>query len=298
MKKILLATDGSDPAQQAAEFLARLPHDEPLELTVVTAIYIPGLEKTIQVGDWVAKYLEQERQNADEAYAIVQDIFSGADVQLNQIVRQGPPGETIVSVAKEIQPELLVIGATGNSAVARVLLGSTSDYVATHAPCSVLVARPSQGLRGERALRVLIGYEGTGPSQAAVEEFAEFDWGTEPDIRLVDVKFLPDFYDVPDQPPEDLSVEQAVEQLRSVAPNAIGSVVVGAHPGEALVNFAETHETDLIVVGETPRTRLGRILMGSMTRFILRHAPSSVWITRNRMIHGWEKENATTKTAS
>ena len=291
MKRILLATDGSDLAQNAAKFLAHLPHRETIELTVVSALYVPGRGESYFVGDWTQVGLEREQKSAEEAFAEIENLFSGANVRLNQVTREGHPGETIVSVAKEVQPELVVIGATGHSAISRMLLGSTSDYVATHAPCSVLVVRPTDVVRGERPLRVAIGYEPTGPAQAAVEEFAEFDWGKETDVKLVSVRYVPGFYDIETRKAEEDLVHEAVKQLHKSAPLASGQVVESDHIGEGLVNFVEANDTDLVVVGETPRTRLGRILMGSMTRFVLRHAPCSVWITRNRMLRGVEKES-------
>jgi len=51
--------------------------------------------------------------------------------------------------------------------------------------------------------------------------------------------------------------------------------------GEGLINFVEENGSDLMVVGETPHNALGRIVLGSVSRFALRHAPCSVWISRD-----------------
>ena len=288
MKKILLATDGSESAWNAAEFMAHLPHDETIELTVVTVLDVPGRGKTYLVGDWIETCLAQERKSADESFAKIESIFAGANVRLRSIIREGHAGETIITIAKEVQPELLVIGATGHSAVARMLLGSTSDYVATHAPCSVIVVRPTGVLRGKHDLRVVIGYEPTGPAQAALEEFAEFDWGSRTEVQVASVV---QFNSEAEESRCNEAASDAAKRLLDVAANASGRVVKCDHVGEGLVKFAEANDIDLMVVGETPRTRLSRMLMGSMTRFVLRHAPCSIWITRNRMIQGNSKAN-------
>ncbi|QDT02102.1 Universal stress protein/MT2699 [Rubripirellula lacrimiformis] len=298
MKKIMLATDGSSVAEDAAKFLAHLPHDEKIELTIVSVLYVPGTQKTYLVGDWFETCMAQERKRADEAFARIQSIFAGANVSLNHIVREGNPGETIILVSQEVQPELLVIGATGQSAIARVLLGSTSDYVATHAPCSVLVVRPNPDRAKTHRLRVAIGYEDNGPAQAALEEFSEFGWAGQTDLRVVSVTYQLGFYDVPREGPSTKFVDAAVDQLRKVATDVKGELIHSDHIGEGLIRYITSEDIDLIVVGETPRTRLGRILMGSMTRFVLRHAPCSVWITRNRMIHGIDKHASHVETAT
>ncbi|EMI56060.1 universal stress protein [Rhodopirellula sallentina] len=286
MKSILLATDGSSAANDAARFLAHLPHDERIELTVVTVLHVPGAQRSYLSGDWYSTCLDGEREVAEAAFRSVEEKFSGANVVLKHIMREGHPAETIIEVAKEVKPELLVLGATGHSGIARVLLGSTSDYVATHAPCSVLVIRPTGAVEGVHDLRVVIGYEDSGPSLAALEEFAEFEWGVESDVRLLSVRYPDRFYDVPPPKVSADSVRRAAEQLHESAPTAKGQLIESDHIAEGLVRYAESHEVDLIVLGETPRTRLGRVLMGSLTRYVLRHAPCSVWITRNRMLHG------------
>ena len=54
----------------------------------------------------------------------------------------GRPEYAILEAAGRERSDLVVVGSRGLSGVARVLLGSVSEYVATHAHCSVLVVRP------------------------------------------------------------------------------------------------------------------------------------------------------------
>lgn len=284
MRQILLATDGSDAAEDAAKFLAHLPHDETIELTVVSALFVPGTHKTYLGGDWIKTCMERERTFAREAFARIESIFEGANVELKHVAREGSPAETIVAVARERKPELLVIGATGHSAVARILLGSTSDYVATHAPCSVLVVRRTGVMENKHPLRVAIAFEPSDPAQAALEEFSEFRWAGDTDVSVLSAIYQPGFYQAGPETPSSTPVEQAAERLRKVAPRATGVLIPSEHLGEGLVQYVAAKDIDLVVVGETPRTRLGRILLGSVTRFLLRHANCSVWITRNRMV--------------
>jgi nucleotide-binding universal stress UspA family protein len=53
----------------------------------------------------------------------------------------GRPEHALVETARRGAADLIVVGHRGLSGVARVLLGSVSEYVAHHAPCSVLIAR-------------------------------------------------------------------------------------------------------------------------------------------------------------
>ena len=53
----------------------------------------------------------------------------------------GDPAEAIVSAAKEVDAELVVVGLRRRSPVGKLLLGSTAQSVLLHAPCSVLAVR-------------------------------------------------------------------------------------------------------------------------------------------------------------
>lgn len=69
--------------------------------------------------------------------------------------------------------EVLVVGWRGKSAAARFLLGSTSDALARHASCPVVVVHAAQnaGDGDRRAARgdVVVGVDGSDASAAAVE---------------------------------------------------------------------------------------------------------------------------------
>ena len=296
MKKILLAVDGSNHSQEAAWFLSHLAHNDQLDIVVLTVLPAALLRRGIGNANPIDE-LEEETFRANQAYMGTASLFEGANVRIRHLVRVGHAGETIVDVAKNLQSELIVVGAIGHSMLHRMLLGSTSDYVATHAECSVLVVR-STGLRDSgKQMRVVLGYEDTGPAQAALEEFSDFRWGAQADVDVVTMLAYglefsaaePIHTDV-ERELASTSMDKACEQLRNVAPSVKGHLRANNHVGEGLVNFVESHHCDLLVVGETNRDNLGRVLMGSVSRYVLRHAPCSVWVTRNRMVHGYEKE--------
>lgn len=57
------------------------------------------------------------------------------------VVNLGQAADEITQYAKVSKTDLIVVGARGMSLLSRVLIGSTSQTVARHAPCSVLVVR-------------------------------------------------------------------------------------------------------------------------------------------------------------
>lgn len=63
----------------------------------------------------------------------------------------GDPGHCICDVAKQWPADLIVIGRRGLSGLSELLLGSVSNYVMHHAPCSVLTVQGQQAFSSDYA---------------------------------------------------------------------------------------------------------------------------------------------------
>jgi nucleotide-binding universal stress UspA family protein len=55
--------------------------------------------------------------------------------------RQGEPGSQICNLARSWNADLIIVGRRGRSGLTEMLLGSVSNYVLHHAPCSVMVVQ-------------------------------------------------------------------------------------------------------------------------------------------------------------
>jgi len=77
-----------------------------------------------------------------------------------------------------------------------------------------------------------------------------------------------------------VKTEQAAAPMRKLTTNIATHVIDTLAIGESLVRFADEHATDLIVMGDTGRGLLGRFLLGSVSRYVLRHSKCSIWIAR------------------
>ena len=74
--------------------------------------------------------------------------LSSIGVEPIREMAMGRPERTLVRVAERDEVDLVVVGHRGIGGVTRALLGSVSEHVAHHAPCSVLVVRASGENRG------------------------------------------------------------------------------------------------------------------------------------------------------
>lgn len=292
--KIILANDGSDDAIQAARFFSRLPHDQPLEVTVMTVLDASDVFTSTPSEAWYPDFVEQQKEMADQSYGQVAAIFEGANATLRSLKPQGHAGEAIVQQAATEKTDLIVIGAKGHSAIERVLLGSVSQFVATHADCSVLVVRPpAPGHEADETLRVTIAYDSSASSEAAIEQFAQFGWTANVLVEVLSVfnPYRPFRQDLTPPALEHAAkerrtmgekAEQLAARLKQRHIHATSRVVNADHVGEAIVTISQEYESRMIVVGSTGRRLLPRVVLGSVSSYVLRHAKQSVWIARQR----------------
>jgi nucleotide-binding universal stress UspA family protein len=283
-----------------------LPHRDKLELTVLTMVSAPIAAFYSPTEHFMEQIISDDRRFAEQQQAKVVEMFAGANAEVRCQIFEGRAQDGIVEHARQVGAELVVVGAKGHSPIDRILLGSTSDYVATHAACSVLVVRPT-GLRDnpDRTLKVILAYDGSGASQAALEELLEFDWQAHTQITACTVAgYSPVFNPAYGFNPETLQQEAhnalqlAKEQLQAHVRSVRAEVVEYDHVAEGLVRYTEDEHSDLIVIGDTGRSTLARALLGSVSRYVLRHAQCGVWITRNRRIRGLAKSRPPTSPAT
>jgi nucleotide-binding universal stress UspA family protein len=151
--KVLLATDGSDCSVGAAQAIADQPWPSKCLFKVIS------VEELVPVGNqmdaaslspvYPASLLErlttEARDRANSAVEAAKEILTRAGLALDSsnATPFGEPRSVILDNAKEWGADLIVVGSHGRRGLNRFLLGSVSEAVAIHAPCSVRVVRAS-----------------------------------------------------------------------------------------------------------------------------------------------------------
>jgi nucleotide-binding universal stress UspA family protein len=148
--RILLAVDGSDFSDAAVEEVANRPWPRGSEVHVISVAHLPftptpetwalpdsyysNLEKTVR---------EQSESVTGRAIARLRESNAGRRVPLtlSSATPIGHAEEKIIETAKTWDADLVVLGSHGYGGFTRFLLGSVSQAVASHAPCSVEVVR-------------------------------------------------------------------------------------------------------------------------------------------------------------
>jgi nucleotide-binding universal stress UspA family protein len=85
-----------------------------------------------------AKRLEIREQAGIEKLQSLAAEATAAGIRTEFTQNVGDPGKLICEIAKSWNADLIVIGRRGLSGLSELFMGSTSNYVLHHAPCSVL----------------------------------------------------------------------------------------------------------------------------------------------------------------
>jgi len=148
--KILLAVDGSEWSDAAVEEIAGRPWPRGSRVNVISVVHLPftPTPETWSLPESYYSQLEKAgREHAesaiDRAVSRIRESNSGREKHLTLItdIILGRAEEKIIETAKEWGADLVMLGSHGNRGIKRFLLGSVSQAVAYHAPCSVEIVR-------------------------------------------------------------------------------------------------------------------------------------------------------------
>ena len=146
MKKILLATDGSESSMHAARLLGDLIACQPeAQVTVLHVAHVPrSYFMTDENGNTVTPEVPLDviiRRSAEPIFRRTLSALGMPEDRVVTEVQVGEPSEEIVDLARLDGYDLIVLGNRGLGQVKELLLGSVSHKVLHTAPCPVLVAR-------------------------------------------------------------------------------------------------------------------------------------------------------------
>lgn len=143
--KVLLVTDGTEFSNFAIEKLLSLNLSPTSEVKVLSVVNVPMPIGVDPMGGLI-NYVEIEQLQREQVDTIVESAATKiksarSDLDVTTKTATGSPESRIVEIAEEWKADLIVVGSHGYNAWERLLLGSVSNAVVHHAPCSVLVAR-------------------------------------------------------------------------------------------------------------------------------------------------------------
>ncbi|WP_432561651.1 universal stress protein [Kineococcus sp. SYSU DK003] len=299
--RVVVGVADGDADRPAVDWAAEHAHHDGLALHLVHAV-----PETV-TGDVTARWYDEDlRRYVDER-------AREALAEVAARVREEHPGLTVTSETVRDRPRrvlqqaaqgaaLLVSGAAHRSWVrthgfSGLLLGSTSLFLAAHAPCPVAVVRsaPAAGTRG-----IVVGDDGSSAARAAVGFAATRAADLAEPLRIVRTwrstsRYAGDWDPV--RIGELRSVEETAHrhdgevlagQVRATHPGLQVDVDVleGVEPGPVLVEYAA--RARLLVVGARGHGAFATALLGSTSHDVLHRASGPVVVVPDpaRVAHG------------
>ena len=306
--KILIAYDGSASADAALEDLKNAGLDMAAEVLVMTLadVFVPPpidevdntvplyLPEGIKRAHACAQHeLEQAEALAKRASEQLKSDFPKWDIRYD--AQADSPAWALIRTADHWKPDLIVMGAHGNSVFGgRLILGSISQRVLYEARCSVRIARSSQK-NGDKPVRLLIAVDNSSDSSAAVDAVCSRHWPSGSEVGLLAV--VDTVLAITPNPSEpsvmkwiEVEDEENWDEVRRLfEPFAEKLRHAGLHtevlirrgnPADQILEEANTWGADCIFLGAKGTRGVDRLLLGSVSSAVSARAPCSVEVVR------------------
>lgn len=141
--KILIAIDKSAHSARALDFVSRMRWPAGSRVIVLSVLQpIAGVSGgAFEPPGVTQELLESQRKELEELVAGAESALREVGFSTEGRVLPGEPRDALVEAAQTERADLIVLGSHGRSGLAKMMLGSVSSHVVTHAPCSVLVVK-------------------------------------------------------------------------------------------------------------------------------------------------------------
>ena len=285
---IICGTDFSATAVEASDIAAAIARQLATRLVLV---HVDQLQGSLPSDPFLLEdAISQRRAELDREAQRLRDLGTSVDEKF----LSGSSFDELVTVATEASGRLIVVGAVGHGLARRLLVGSVAERTAETSPIPTLVVRPggrlASWIRGEHALKILVGYDFSAASDAALDwvnqlnEIGKFQttilyssWPPDEARRLGYEGPLP-LAANPTEIQRNLERDLEKRVARFLLNKEVTIVVEPGwgSPEGYLFEMASRQKVDLIVVGTHQRHGLGRVLLGSVSRAVLHHANVTV----------------------
>lgn len=291
VKSILVPTDLSEAANRALDYAAPLANRFGAKVKLIHVIeHNPGATEP-------ELYLLQSKraiEKADDTLLSLARERIDEWIPVEARVATGQPWEKICSEARKSKSDLIILSTHGFKGLKRLFLGSTTERVIRHAPCSVLAVRGHGEADAERELqpkRILVPVDFSKRSRPALEFAVEVARPFNAEVIILYV--VPVYYGVGEY--DQAAYALLCADMRSTGTKKLAALIKApfgrgvamqtqirhGRPGTEINDFAKDKNCDLIVISTHGWTGWNRVLLGSVTEEVVRYAQCPVLVFRN-----------------
>ena len=279
VRRILVATDGSEAAQAAVSLAASFARPSGASVEVV---HVWNLEVRRRHGVWDI----ETRSEARELVESTVDQLCGLDLDAQGDILDADSGhiaEALAGAARWYDADLIVVGSRGLSDwQSLVWAHSVSHQLLTKVDCPVLIVRgpsPASGYQSKRVLLAIAGGDDIEPGVAAAVAAAGVP-GSEVLVLHVSQSFYGAqglAYVEPDQEIQE-TLARATTLLADAGVSANAIVAPSGPVAQTVIETAAKWGADIIVIGSSRMGDLGSLLLGSVTHSLLRSSDRPVLV--------------------
>jgi nucleotide-binding universal stress UspA family protein len=278
--RVLVATDGSRPAQAAITTAIQFPWPDGSRVRVVIARNPRAKHRRSILLAAMDRSAEHAAQRARRALS-----RRWPDVEV--VIIDTAPAKAILAQAKQFSADVIVLGWRGHGAVRRLLMGSVSRAVARGARSAVLVVR-----RAKRVARIVVGADESATAKRAlafVERLAPPSDGRVTLLNVVHLMGAPSRR-VPGSGAIAAEIRRtnttrgraAIRELNRATKRLKRSgwhtraMLTTGEPLRDLLRAVATTRAQLLVVGAKGTAGVNYLLLGSVAEGALNHSPVPV----------------------
>ncbi len=276
---ILVAVDPSNAGKGAFHQALRMAQFLKAELIAISVT--PRYEGNMH--RWkISDADTQLNQPFEQCLAEIKAIATEQDRKVRTIHAIGNPVEEILRVAEQENVGLILMGYPNRSRLERVILGQTTSKVIGHSPCDVLLVPEGSAINFSR---ILVGIDGSRYSMEAGQRALELALAFGGEVHALTVLDIPMersfLYGVMESARQESfpPLQTLIGQGERFGVRVTTEIIHGA-PYEALVQYSERKNIDLIVLGSYGRTAMARLLLGSVVERVAMISPRPTLVVK------------------
>lgn len=292
---IVIPVDGSSFSERAIPYAAAIARRSSGRLRVVLVHTPLSLYAADMPGTPVSQQWEDEHRQAEASY--LEGVTAGLRERGIEALGQrldGDPAHELIEATKS-QADLLVMATHGRAGLERAWLGSVADEVLRHVRLPVLTVRPGEEApppEDPKFGHMLVATDGSEAAEAATTRAIELARLFEARVTLLTVVSVPAGLSSPYIPHAALIDRETTEERSDQARRYLDDlaarlaedvevearVTLGYHPARGILDVIDEIDCDLVALGTQRRTRLARIVLGSVADKVVRASPVPVLI--------------------
>ena len=279
IKKILWTTDFSDEAQEAllyADAFAKVFKAKIVALHVVPDVSPALYDAAAVIKGEIAKRVAFMKDETKKKLAVLK---KNKGMTFKILIKEGNAAKKIIEAAGEEKADLIVMGRRGLSAIEKLFIGSVANQVLRNSPVPLLLSKKKSGK--PRFKKILV------PTDFSEQEERERDYawklakGFDSELILLHVLELHDYEFSPRI--LDKMFDTVVKRLRQREKREKEDIKVSEDVYRAInaalgiVDYADTHKIDMIVMSTCVQSKLERFFLGSTTEKVISYSPIPIF---------------------